>query len=873
MSEQGLTDGAPHRLGEFPPDGSSAVRHRRRRRLRARPSASARLAALRALLEDRGVEVTGGLLAASVFGSVLAIGTAHVGTLLVIAPLVLAAGSIALWLQPASWRELPRPAFVALALAAYCILQAVPLPIAAVEWIGPRNAEIWRSSLGMLGESSPSWISVSLDPGATLVESLKWICYAAAFIAAALVGRSKGSVWALQLVFSSALLVALVTLLHKVVGAETVYGVYKPEFAHPNFALSPLLNSNNLAGYLNLGAFSGAALVVSRRRTGPRWLIAIAVSVTIAVGALTASRGGWMALVAGVPLLGVALLVTRNSAGAPRRLAVLLPIGALGGGLALFLLGASDAVWRALRDEGHKKLDLIAWSGPMISEHRWVGVGRGAFETVFPAYRGDAGHHLYAHAENFIAQWCAEWGVPVGAAALLGFAWLLRPRILGAQRSAAVATAYVGVAVLLLHNLVDLALELPSVSLALFALLGGLWGAASKTRATANRSRPAVTAPPAGFAAAGVSALLLVALLGATPAGPERRELGQRVEAARTTSAPEQGALLRDIGSAVRRHPADPFLPLLGAVTLQRSGQNALPWIARAIERDPMSGRPHILLAHVLAARGARTQALLAVKMAVERDSALSSPGATLAIAIGRNAEDLLRAAPEGPRGVAFLVQLARLSNAPSRALHRELLLDEAIRRNPTNRSALVMRAADLLADLDDQSTNCASGPGRNQCKARVRELASLIERNDRDSDRPTVYRARLLLLDNRGREAEELLAKNCRLVSAHLDCLRLRVQVADELTDGSALQTASSAYVDAACAVAEGCASATAWVGDRLSARGDWVGAVKMYERAARESGDRRAWERLAKAAMRAGDSALAMRAWQKAGSRRKAP
>jgi hypothetical protein len=115
-----------------------------------------------------------GLLAIVVVGSVLAAGTVHVEVLLAVAPFALATGVLLLYRE----RELsvPRPAWVLFGLAAYCVLQAIPLPLPITRLLNPAGAAIWIETLTTLGES-PRVVSLSLDPGASLVEALKWLCY------------------------------------------------------------------------------------------------------------------------------------------------------------------------------------------------------------------------------------------------------------------------------------------------------------------------------------------------------------------------------------------------------------------------------------------------------------------------------------------------------------------------------------------------------------------------------------------------------------------------------------------------------------------------------------------------------------------------
>ena len=106
---------------------------------------------------------------------------------------------------------------------------------------------------------------------------------------------------------------------------------------------------------------------------------------------------------------------------------------------------------------------MMLWVKPLVRDHPYFGIGRGAFESVFPFYRPSPGNVVYTHAENFVGQWIAEWGPAVALAALGTLAWAFAPRRLGVHRSAIAAGAWCGVVVLLVQNLVDLALEVPGV--------------------------------------------------------------------------------------------------------------------------------------------------------------------------------------------------------------------------------------------------------------------------------------------------------------------------------------------------------------------------------------------------------------------------
>src|SRR5204863_415700 len=85
-------------------------------------------------------------------------------------------------------------------------------------------------------------------------------------------GSRRGAAWGITVVFVAAVLAALTTVGHGLAGATRVFGLYQPAFHASSWHIGPLLNPNNLAGYLNLGALSGLGLMQARKPRIPAWL-------------------------------------------------------------------------------------------------------------------------------------------------------------------------------------------------------------------------------------------------------------------------------------------------------------------------------------------------------------------------------------------------------------------------------------------------------------------------------------------------------------------------------------------------------------------------------------------------------------------------
>jgi hypothetical protein len=838
-----------------PPSEANVVGVSRRRKRRSSERSSQGSSSLAG--NDRRPIAIAAVLACTVLGSVLAVGAVHVTVLLVVAPFAALAGTLAVRGGKFAGRALPGAAALALALALYSVIQALPIPMKVLRQLSPGAASVWTRTLSALGPV-PGWASLSLDPGASLVEALKWFCYGAVFCAGAAVARTLSRSVVPWIVFASAVVVAMVTLTHRLIAAESLYGIYTP-LARGASPVAPLVNPNNLAGYLNLGAFVGVGLLMDRPRKVPRWAIALAVGVVVGMSAVCGSRAGLASLALG--MIGLIIGLRTLNLGGNRRL-IWLPIAALTFGIALFALAVRVQLWQSMLNEGAQKLALNTWTEPVLADFPLFGIGRGAFETVFPAYRNDVGHHLYQFAENFVTQWCVEWGIPVGLGACAGFAYLLRPTSLQVRTEVLALCCSIGVAVLLLQNLLDLALEVPSVSLALFALLGSLSGYRKTKRA--NPGSRVSLRPTLVFAAAFTLLWASVAFAGIHDALDDRRVVSELAKMLRAGNSQVKGVLQKELVAALRRHPADPYFPLIAA-TLNRGEKSAeLSFISRAIERDPMAGRPYLLLAEALARRHAKYQALAAGRLAVERGYELIGPVTAIALGLTHQLDELSAVVPDGPKGVGMLVNL---SLQPALAEARAQLLRAAMNRDSMAVEPRVIRASDLTLALEQKSDVCAEHV-RETCLSELHQLCQSIARIEPKSDRPTVLTARTMLASGNALAAYQLLEQNCYTFEAKSDCMRIRFIAAQKMGDNRALDDSAAAFLAETCSTADTCAASALWIGSQLEASGHPGSAIRMYERAAEESGTQKAWSELSETATRLGFAAIAERAQRRAGA-----
>ncbi|HSC86017.1 MAG TPA: O-antigen ligase family protein [Polyangiaceae bacterium] len=781
------------------------------------------------------------MLALLLLGSVLPIGSVHTPWLIALA----LTSSGALWILR---RETARPPwFVAwcAVLAAFCVVQIVPLPEWLVGALSPRALELWQA-VPWLG--APPAPRLSLDTSATRIEALRWLVYPVALWLACTVGRERPE-RVPKLVFGSALVVALVTLGHGLLGAREVYGLYHPTFEPPRWGMSPLLNSNNLAGYLNLGLFAGLGWLVSSRHTEERWLVALGVALLVGGSILCGSRGGLGTLVLGAVALP---WVLPRRKGGPRLEPAL--VVALVGGAAIAITGAQTNTWLALRDESLEKLELARESLRLIRDFAWVGTGAGGFETVFPSYRVAIGSWgRWAHPENFVLGWLADFGVPLGLATLASLSITLRPAMVRRRRMD--RALLVGIVVFAVQNLVDVAFTVPGALLGWFVAIGGVWGAARGEQPPDARPLPRRF----GVTVLALQAAAVVALsVTATPTAHEdRRAIAELTRNSDVFDRLARRRIESTVDQALARHPADPYLLTAGATTaLSHDPRLALVWAARALERDERNAFVQLLIAEVLHRLAHDQQALLHLRKAAEFEPVHAAQAAAWALAWAPDEPTLLRTLPPGSGEATMAYEIA-IRLEPARAALRKDLLRRALRRQPDFTAARYALARQLLDELDIPDTSCHADV--EGCLQTLTGLANALRESEGGQDAASIVRARVEERRNNLDGAVDGLERDC--TRADPSCLQLWVIFACRLGEARC-ETAVRAYAAAYCDTPEACSGTQEWLGDRYSERGAHERAYQRYELSAEAQPHESAWRKAAQSARSLGRTDWAARA-----------
>lgn len=245
------------------------------------------------------------------------------------------------------------------------------------------------------------------------------------------------------------MVIVLLSVVIALIGIGQTYG----KVIWPRGAFGPFINRNHFAGFLEMAAGLVGARIVSQTLKRERLVLYLCYLIVICSGlVLSASRGGYLSLVAVVLFLGVMTLASRRDAGAAksgratqlRLAATLILLLAMSAGA--MLLTSSDELFQRfgqakagidtsdLPDERFSRTDLWQATSKMIKDHPIFGVGFGAFQYAFPRYDQSSGLLRVEQAHNDYLQLIAETGV-VGAVLMLVFVVLLFGRGMAALQT------------------------------------------------------------------------------------------------------------------------------------------------------------------------------------------------------------------------------------------------------------------------------------------------------------------------------------------------------------------------------------------------------------------------------------------------------
>ena len=287
---------------------------------------------------------------------------------------------------------------------------------------------------------------------------------------------------------------------------------------------------------------------------------------------------------------------------------------------------------------------------------------------------------------------------------------------------------------------------------------------------------------------------------------------------------------MEDLRASMLRYPAEPFLPLMGAARAQANGEGSVvPWIGRALERNPRFGRAHYVLARSIAGRN-RAQARLEYRLAYEYDQTLRYTIVREAAYLVEDPTSGLELVPDGPLGNDMLEVIVPL--VAERLPSTSVLLDaELERRSPMLVAPFRRRAEAAVNDTLNDSPWCVPVPDGACMKDAVGAAEELVRREP-EKCASHVLVARLRAKKGEVKVALDGLDRAMEQVSDRSACRRQVIQLATEWNQLMRADLALDDLVRAGCGAAADCLDLYSWAAAREEGRGHYMRAVRLYRR-----------------------------------------
>jgi tetratricopeptide (TPR) repeat protein len=489
------------------------------------------------------------------------------------------------------------------------LVQSLPLPFALRGVLDPNGNALLRESEFV---SSGFW-PLSLDPSVTRAYVGKGAAALAIYLVAFHLASGKRLKYFFPILVAAAGLAAVaIGLGHKILSVPAVYGLFKTNGR--SLLTGPFVNANHTAELLELATFVCLACSFRRNNALNRigWLTG-----ALLCGAgtiLTLSRGSVIGLVAGTVAFVVLYFLSKESGPGSSRRATW-AWGVLGG-LVLVgtgaVLGAGAMIDRFRATPLSQDLRFQLWRDTLrvLASHP-AGIGRGAFEHVYPVYKTPSGSlpFTFVFVENQPLQYLVDSGWLFFAVLGASVALLVRQVVREGRRDKVEAALLAGLIAVAAHNTIDFGLEMLGVMLPFMAILGTVMGRSRNPEATTGRwtSRALAAATCAGLA---------FGVLAVGHASAD--DFDQLVQRARTGE--ERRALLR---RAQATHPTDYFYALSYARTeplRQPDGTKSprLHALNRALQLCPNCNIVHEEVARSLWQLGSHGQALSEWRTAIK---------------------------------------------------------------------------------------------------------------------------------------------------------------------------------------------------------------------------------------------------------------
>lgn len=587
------------------------------------------------------------------------------------------------------------------------VLQSIPLPYGLRGVLDRGGTDLLLQSQAAPTSSWP----LSLDPPATRVAVGRAAAALAAFLFAYhLAAGQKRRHLVLRAIGITGIVAATIGIGHRILGSDKLYGLLN--VPPRSLIVGPFVNSNHTAELLELAAFVCLACAFQRATLLNRTLWLLGTALCAGSAAATLSRGAILALLVGVGAFALLQYLGPADKERPRSKRALAWALALGGAmvLAMLALGAGQLIHRFQADGFSTDVRFRVWrDGLRVLAAHPAGIGRGAFDRVFPIYRSVKMPYplRFAFLENEPFQFLVDCGWVLFATIVVSFAIAAYRAASRSRRDSVENAVCAGLLAVLAHSVVDFGLETMGVLLPFSAVAGTLFG----------RQRGAEPAPGTptfrfAWAAAGLAGFGLLFGVAAT-AHSSYDDFDALLRKAH--SRPEQLAVL---DRAERTHPLDYFYALDRAriEPLAGSPSPRLHALNRALRLCPSCEAVHVEVARNLWAIGLRRQAVLEWRTAVSLQPELLRSVLGELFSLGARPEELTALAAGDS---ARMLETVDFIAAKGQVKEAFVALDQADAAGAPHGEALLSRA---LLNLDAGDLDAATASATAAAAAGVRD-------------------------------------------------------------------------------------------------------------------------------------------------------
>ncbi len=334
---------------------------------------------------------------------------------------------------------------------------------------------------GQMAETGISGIArtISLDPFPTRVSALHFLALAILLsVSLVFIDRASRLRKVVAVVTFFGFAYAFFAILQSFLSPDRIYGIYGSRYANP---FGSFVNRHNFAAYVEMTMCLPLGLLFAGAvKRDKRLLYITAISLMGIALLLSGSRGGFVALLAGIMLM---VLLTTES-GSRRNLAlrvgaaVLLVIAVVGG--AIFVGGESSltrfAETAVSADISTNRMHIWGVTLKVIASNLPFGAGFGAFGAAYTPFDSLSGLERVEQAHNDYLQVLADAGI-VGLLIGLAFLyWFFRISLKNTKtsntyRRGVAIGAFAGCFAILVHSLFDFVLHTTAISVLFLTLI------------------------------------------------------------------------------------------------------------------------------------------------------------------------------------------------------------------------------------------------------------------------------------------------------------------------------------------------------------------------------------------------------------------